>query len=311
METKNQIKHILFLSFMCGAIGFASCSGGEESIDDVLSKETTPITFELDVGWEHLLFDYTTNDKFVESKAFTIKSNDSQQATTINLRQGKHKLIWLKGLRRRYLAYGGGDYLDTDGLNFVSENKSLVRDDGLKSLQHSVFYCEKDLEVTKSLMTTQKLSYTPVTCVFEIVMTDANTWLSNKYSFGKMSFPFVSEVGLTDNRYTIGDEPYYITLYAYDFRNSYYNGHQVITPELPAGYENTINSFTNLCPLNGLENIQLKANVIDENGQPVSTTPLPKISLRRGYTTKLTGPLFSGSMADWKVEMVAYEGYWY
>lgn len=64
---------------MCGAIGFASCSGGEESIDDVLSKETTPITFELDAGWEHLLFDYTANDKFVESKAFTIKSDKSME----------------------------------------------------------------------------------------------------------------------------------------------------------------------------------------------------------------------------------------
>lgn len=79
METKTQIKHILVLFFMCGAIGFASCSGGEESIDDVLSKETTPITFELDAGWEHLLFDYTANDKFVGSKAFTIKSDKSME----------------------------------------------------------------------------------------------------------------------------------------------------------------------------------------------------------------------------------------
>lgn len=305
----SRIRCLLALLSVCCVLGFLSCSNGEEDIDDVLSKETTPVTFELDAGWEHLLFDYTFNGTYLGSYSFDIGQESPQQTTTVNLRQGTHKLVWLKGTRRQYIVQGGGDYFDTEGLNYLPESKSLFRDNVLKSLQHTISYCEIDLEVTKSPMPEQKLSYIPITCVFEIVMTDASTWLSNKYSFGKMSLPFVSEVGLTNNRYKIRDEPYNVTLYAYDFvhTSGYYNGHQVITPELPMGYENTINNFTNLCPLYGLDNIQPIANVTNENGLPVNTTPLPKISFRRGYTTKLTGPLFSGSTADWKIEMIPFD----
>ena len=62
-----------------------------------------------------------------------------------------------------------------------------------------------------------------------------------------------------------------------------------------------------LCPINGLDNIQLTAEVYDKDGNPISTTTLPKFNLRRGYTTILRGPLFSGSTSDWTVTMKQYD----
>lgn len=314
---------IFYIILLCGALGLASCSGEDEEdtktgevAEEVLSEETTPITFELDNGWEHFLFDYTASGRFVGSDTFAIKKNDSKQATT-DLRQGKHKLIWLKGLRNRYI-YSESEITDptvvallnnqntNTGLNFNPDNRTLIlHDDGI--LHQNIFYFEKSLEVTQYLMTTQKLSYTPVTCMFEIEFTDASIWSSNNFS---LSFPFVSEIGLTDNRYEIRSNPLFITLYVTD---GYIlgQGHEVIRPE------NVIfNHCISLCPLNGLDDIQLTCGMIDPNGQLVTTdakgitvpfTPLPKISLRRGYTTKLTGPLLNGSISDWTVEMEPYK----
>ena len=73
----------------------AACGDDDEpSVDELLSEETTPIEFELtDFEYydKYYLFDYAGN-RYVGADTI------SRSKFTINLRQGKHHLIWMKGV---------------------------------------------------------------------------------------------------------------------------------------------------------------------------------------------------------------------
>ena len=130
---------LLALTYMF-TLAFTACAGDDDSeptVDELLSEETTPIDFEFD-DFEYLdryfLFDYAGN-KYIGSDTLTTSK------CTLELRQGKHHLIWMKG------QYGG----DVD---FIPQNRTFS---GYTS-NINVSYTEMDIEVSPYLMPVKKVT---------------------------------------------------------------------------------------------------------------------------------------------------------
>lgn len=289
-------------------INFTACSGDDEpSIDDVLSEETTPIDFEMRgfsyyYGSENYLFDYAGN-------IYVGSDTISKSKCTLNLRQGKHHLVWINGIDYWY-SLQGKDY----GLHYNPVDKTITTNNQYPFLDsRDIMYYEKDIEVTSYLMPTQQIDYTNyVVCRLLIRVTDKikGTLRPEQNSTGKYLYaehigkltgiPGVRTVSLTGIRYELDNNDWPIGIFAHF--NSLSSGKQLIQGQLEASAD-SIPILQLLCPLNGLNDIQVKTEVQDANGTPISTTILPKFSLRRGYTTVLRGPLFSGNTSDWAVTM--------
>ena len=253
---------------------FAACSGDDDelSVDELLSEKTTPIDFEFD-GFEYLdryfLFDYA-GSRFVGSDTIT------RSKCTLELRQGKHHLIWMKG------QYGS----DVD---FIPESRTFS---GHTTSIYAA-YAEMDIEVTPYLMPVQKVKFQKRIQMegssLEVMVTDIGKTLQTPSGI-KVSreikvtgFPFMNNVSLDGNSYDIEYETYAEWGF-FDIE------------------ENTVGTWLyTLCPTNRIEDIQLKVEVKDINGNRIPTTALPKIYLQRGCTTLLRGPLFSGDTSDWTV----------
>lgn len=288
----SRIRCLLALLSVCCVLGFVSCSNGEEDIDDVLSKETTPVTFELGSG-NHILFDYTANGTYVGSDTINLIAPNT--TATIKLRQGKHQIIWITKRMVRPNSSNNGAYSyygEIDGLNF-SPSEKTIQIDYLEG--YDIQYWQEHIEVSL-LQSVQKAKYAPAACALHIDITDfppsieqQSEWLKE---IGEVFLPCVSEVGLADKRYKLKPE--------LCIKNVYYY------PAMMGTHKCRPIDYYGLCPLDGLNDIQPTCKATDDSGQAVLTTQLPKISLRRGYVTNLSGPIFSGSTADWKVEMIPF-----
>lgn len=273
---------LLALTFVF-TLTFIACSdneGDEPTIDELLSEETTPINFEFD-DFEYLdryfLFDYTGNN-YVGSDTITTSK------CTLDLRQGKHHLIWMKG------QYGG----DVD---FIPQNRTFS---GYTS-NINVSYTEMDIEVSPYLMPVKKVTLQEKTQIegktnLTIMVTDIDKVdINDKIDINDINasktikvtgFPFMNNISLDGNSYEIEKEIYTYWVHFY------------------TGKEELVGIFLHtLCPTNRIEDIQLKIEVQDAKGKSIPTTTLPRISLQRGYTTNLTGPLISGNTSDWTVTM--------
>lgn len=294
MKTKafHLTNYLVVLAFaVLTSISFTACSDDDKpSIDELLSDKTTPVTFEIGRSGDFLLFDYAGSNYVGSHIIHQYYYNSSSPKTTeLNLRQGRHHLIWLR----------------------VSEDaaKDTTFDPANKTIStpnpESMSYAEYDYEVTDYIAPAHKPNFMPLTTGIKIIVTDhseevekpANPVLvwheSTTIRIGEMKgFPFVTYLSLhggdykiTDNKAGRIDATYYVKNYT----------------EVTVAYYETI-----LCPEDGIDSIQLQADVKGADGSPVYTTTLPKFSVKRGYTTVLRGPLFSGNTSDWTVTMEPY-----
>lgn len=289
-------------------LGFTACSSDDDepSVDELLSDKTTPVTFELKAGYYHL-FDYAGN-RYVGSD--TIEEYHGRPAdiyrTEVDLRQGKHHLIWFTGL-------DGFSFDNNINTRFIPDTKVIESDNG-----QNIMYAECDVNVTEYLLPAQKLTFQPVTAQIKIEIGDSSPlaeadlkglplWQGKTISIGKIvGIPSVISTGLYDNNYTKTDNTLEVPITAYSI---YVKGETI-------GTMTTYNKVTEvsvkqpiriLCPKDGLNDIQLAAEVTGNDGNPVPTSDFPKISLRRGYTTVLRGLLFDTSGLYWEVTMEPYE----
>ena len=273
---------LLALSFVF-TLTFIACSdneGDEPTIDELLSEETTPIDFEFD-DFEYLdryfLFDYAGN-KYIGSDTLT------KSKCTLDLRQGKHHLIWMKG------QYGSD-------VGFIPQNRTFSG----HTSNINVTYVEMDIEVSPYLMPVKKVALQKKTKIegktnLTVMVTDIDKVdINDKIDINDISasktikvtgFPFMNDISLDGNSYEIEEEIYTNWVH------------------FISGKEDIVGIYLyTLCPTNIIEDIQLKVEVRDAKGKPIPTTTLPGISLQRGYTTNLRGPLFSGNTSDWTVTM--------
>lgn len=286
-KTIHFVSYFMLLTLAaCMTITFYACNGNddESTINELLSEETTPVDFEFS-GYSHFygsynfLFDYAGNN-LVGSDTI------ARSSCTLNLRQGKHKLIWINGLWPTFSL--SPDIVEKKfGVYYEPKSHTVTNSYVDGNTDQIIVYCEKDLEVSPYLLPVQKIEYKHLTCVLRIDVTDEAkwfTWSSSKTgSKGRITgIPSVKSVSLDNNKHSLNDI--------------------ALPTDSISRYEN----FFMLCPSDGLDNIQPVAEIIDKDGNSMKPTPIPKFSLRRGQVTTLRGPLLSGSTSDWTVTMEPY-----
>ena len=278
------------------SLSFASCGGDDDElpVDELISEETTPITFNLMKKGRHILFDYA-GSRLVGADTIDVDYPD-QKLQTIDLRQGKHRLLWMRGL----LFSEGID----DEVVFIASPYYDVKSGTVKCQDNDYRlqlnyplpqYCIKEMEVTPYLMPEQKVEY-QLLCAQIHLSLSCDFSIDDDVSMSVSGIPFVKEVGIENNRYTLGEVDKEV-IHSTTFQGSGVQGR----------YNLALFSKDILCPKNGLNNVQLRYEVT-RNGTTVYSASLPPISLQRGYKTTLRGPLVGGQTGDFNVEMYAYEG---
>lgn len=273
------------------SIGFAACSNDDEQdIDDILSEDTTPITFDLTKRGTHFLFDYAGSN-LVGSDTIDVEYN-FQKSQTIDLRQGKHRLLWLRGLSKSQTIleerFYACPYYDTKNRTV----KILDNDYWLPLNYPLPQYTARELEVTPYLMPEQKVEYQQL-CARIYIRFTCNFPIEDEVSLSVSGIPFVREVGVEDGRYTLGDVNEGVYATTFQGVNDRYN---------LALFSKNI-----LCPKGGIDNVKLHYEVT-RNGVVIHSASLPTISLQRGYETTISGPLVNGQQSDFTIEMKAYDG---
>lgn len=305
----------------------ASCGGGDDDLPEVvdpsggndnpgggntpggntLSDETTPIDFALNdfrrSDYSYCLFDYA-------GSAYVGTDTITKASQTVKLRQGNHHLIFIKGLHpssqfyyNEWLGFYSGLHYDPVAMTVDNCGEYIGN-------VQNIAYSEMDLEVTKYLMAPQQVScdnYVVSRLYIQITdqpnFSELPEWNPSSSADYKVigtltGFPAVTSVSLKDGDYkTKANDDFLIGIVEKLYPDVDANG--MPTDKIVV----TVDDVETLCPLEGLNDIQLAVSIEDKNGRPIATTPLPKFSMRRGCSTILQGPLFSGSTSDWTVTM--------
>lgn len=258
----------------------------EPSVDELLSEETTPITFRLESKGTHFLFDYAGShlvgaDTIEVEYAF-------QKSHKIDLRQGKHRLLWMIGLSGTTIR-GENHINKVEDIDYDPTSGMVVLKNDEASFYPEPKYCIKDMEITPYLMPEQKVEYNYLCATLSISLESGILYASMVYAY---NVPFVSAVDVVGSRYDVQYRQYNV--------GSGWNGEEWRTSF----------SYHLLCPEDGLNDIQLEYEVfvLDDDGNRVSfhKQQLPKISLHRGFMTEITGPLFGSKQEDFGVTTKPY-----
>lgn len=303
----------------CGGDDDSNDIGGKTGGTTSLSDKTTPIDFQFKERAYNsffALYDYAADGAYVGS------DTTKYSKCSVNLRQGSHRLLWMEGVDgNEYLnwewgqtGYGDKYYM---GLHYDPET-GLVTDydydksDGYNhTVGHDVVYSEQLIDVTPYLMPAQEVVFDKTVCAKIKVNITGSMPTEHLYHQGKLNdysyysdivgiitgTPCVKAVALTSDDYQLTNKMFSGSMYA-----EVYSG-----PDAPNGYD--IKSLTGyvtvLCPLNGMDNVKMSFFIRKADGDILTTVNLPQCSIRRGYTTILTGPLTS-SASDWNVTMEPY-----
>lgn len=298
MKSKTSISAsrltILVLAFLT-SVCFNACSSSSDddsSSSGQLSDEMTPVDFQFTdkSSGGYSIYDYAGNSYLGSHTIYEKKA-------TVNLRQGKHRLLFFNGLIAGYdlncdtnsktVTMGDHGYLDYDGLT----------------------YTEKELDVTPNLLPVQQIKCeSQMACAFRIEVTDLNYAIKNHKVFKKHSYiqgktiglPFVKKVSLSGNDYELNNKKTDLDTY--------------IVADEGVGFDpDDVGSFIEgqrhqmLCPADGINNVQATVSMTDEDGKTIASITLPAFSLRRAHTTILRGPLFTGTTADWQILTEPYK----
>lgn len=300
MRTKAffSVSRLVVLALTCiFTFCLAACGSDddEQTVENMLSDKTTPVTFELVAG-KYYVFDYS-GSRYVGSDTIYEYHGipTAIYKVDVPLRWGSHHLVWFKGLE----GPGYGSSLNVD---YSPETKTIDATENGRELE----YAECDVNVAEYLLPAQKLEWEPLTAS---VIINFNNYPFNSYDtspypnipvkynspviIGRVKgFPVVTSASVNSNQYQALPETAEVSIAATATRDGI---------EYSTRAVNYI-----LCPQEGLA-VQLTAEVLDKDGKPMSTTEIPKFPLRRGYTTIAWGPLFPGSPAQWTFTMEPYK----
>lgn len=298
-QTRLSASRLIVMTLVClMAVCLAACGGDDEeetTAEEILSIDTTPVTFTTGEKGTYYLYDYTIGEELVGAHVFTTKWSGDKIA--VNLRRGRHKLLWITGIHNNIPIEHPSSVAQTlHGTHYYAEGDSIVWYDNELDFGFGVRYCEQDIYVTDHIPLTQPILFTRATSCVQIMSTDFSPLLDmadGDELFGVGSIvvsPFVKTMSLMGK----------------DFKviNGGTSGN-IFVKNIPESGYSCVTAVTRLflCPKDGLQDVEVQCSVFDKGGNIIPTTTLPKISIKRGYTTHLEGPLFSGSTSDWKVLM--------
>lgn len=280
MKTKAFLSASRLIFLALASLAFTACGGDddESSVDELLSEETTPITFYLGKTGTHFLFDYA-GSRLVGTDTIEVRGA-SQASQTIDLRQGKHRLVWLLGS-----AFGDG--AKTGDIYYNPEKHTIRSQSTDFAFSTDISFASLEVAVAPYLMPTQKVEYQSLCYGIAFSATDYGLTGMNETSYAHIhGLPQIQEMSIEGAAYITN-----ASTGIFSFRP--FNG----TME-----RKRVSAFF-LCPNKGIDNIQLTCEATDWKGNPISTSQLPKISVRRGYITHIKGPLIGGSTDDFVVTM--------
>lgn len=323
MESKRSfpVRPLVLLVLTCVfMLAFITCSDNdsEPTIDELLSEETTPIEFEFgtiqDKWDQYILFDYAGNH-YVGTDTI-----DNSYKCTLDLRQGKHQLLWIYGLDNNNCLnpyWNNSNNIYYNGVHYDPDEKTFSVYDEYTDVG-SVKYCQKEIEVTPYLMAPQQIRFTKyISGSIQIVITDIPKgtampeWVEDAHGWDWVKIgivtdiPSVKTVFLDSNGHKMQKESSRDLYLQVDLKHRWSD--QCDETFRDAGLEMNSLYYTTLCPSYGLDDIQLNFEIWDINGNTLPITMPPKFNLRRGFTTILRGPLFSGNTSDWTVTMEPYK----
>lgn len=302
------------LLLLAGAVW--SCSSKDE-VEEMLSTETTPVTFQVDAQTTPIFFDFTEGWRYIGSD--TVKSASYKaSAITLDLRQGKHNIVAVKGIETSNDVQKTGVHFDPSNRTFYLQSEydahGLEAETAMLGVPSAdVCYWRRQLEVSPYLLPEQKPEYTPVTATLYIGpqsvvpaeiqkdMRVVGTYIKTEVK----EVPVVEQVGLDSKSYKLRKTPHEI--------------YAVLSESGSSGLSYSTNGpYITLCPEGGLHDISLTISVSAEVTMSDGffqhpyrrdyTVRLPKFSLQRGYVTRLMGAtLYSEKTEDWTVEMAPYE----
>lgn len=270
MKTKTffSVRLLVSLALTCVfTLTFITCSnndGDEPAIDDLLSEETTPIDFELldyEPYEEYVLFDYAGN-RYIGSDTIT------RSKCTLDLRQGKHHLLWMKG------RFGESIGFNPEDKTFNMVNRECF----------NIPYHEVDLEVTPYLMPVKKIQCNDEKvishCCLVIDPTDIDKMsILDVKDIKVTGFPSVRTISWDGSSYQLEDR---------------YDGVYLI---------GGLGELYTACPTKGFDGVEVRIYMWNARDELIPATQLPKFNLHQDYVTTLCGPLFSGNTSDWTVTM--------
>lgn len=286
-------------------------------MEERLSEETTPITFKIR-ALDNFLFDYV-DGKYIDSDTLYSKWGGEKN---VELRHGKHDLLWFRGLERNSDNPWGVHF---DPIKRKLENRD-VRGEAMQDVQ----FCKKKIEVSPYLMPVQELSYEYyVTCMLFIEITDFSQLIQkptiiDEYDFetkvvGKITgIPNIRSISLDDGSYATDGDMKIDVISVPAFDEGWWTVPDkepwlAVIPADRSDYPDFIGDIRMgnrlLCPFEGMTGVVPKAVIYDTNGKKIATTDLPRISFLPGCVTHLRGPLFSGTTSDWSATIEEYNNF--
>ena len=285
-QTRLSASRLILLTLAClFTFGLAACGEDDElaivepTVDELLSEETTPVTFNLGSKGNFFLFDYA-GSRLVGSDTIEVTEN-YQKSYTKDLRQGKHRIIWFRELST-ISEVKDGDWFFVASPRYDPEKRTVSCFDwDAVLLSHSPLpqYCIKEIAVAPYLLPEQKLNYQPLCAEIHIRLSCNIPIGSPRPELVSHDIPFVKEVGIEDNRCILGKS---------EDQFFGYNGSSSFGVKITS-YTSATLSVDVLCPNDGLDNISFSYEVKDGNNSTV--IELPKVSIRRGFVTEITGTL--------------------
>lgn len=281
-QTRLSASRLTVMTLAClMVVCFTACGGDDDqsTIDELLSEDTTPVTFNLGSKGKFFLFDYA-GSRLVGSDTIEVTEN-YQKSYIKDLRQGKHRIIWFRELST-ISEVKDGDCFFVASPRYDPEKRTISCfewDAGLNFPSPLPQYCVKEIEIAPYLLPEQKLNYQPL-CAEIYVRLSCNILVeSMRPELVSHDIPFIKEIGIDDNRYVLGKS---------EDQFFGYNGSSAFGVEATS-YTSATLSVDVLCPKDGLDNISFSYEVKDGNNSTV--IELPKVSIRRGFVTEITGTL--------------------
>lgn len=263
---------------LVAAIIFTACGDGSSSVEDLLSDNTTPVSFQVRNS-RYIIFDYA-GSHYVGSDTVEVYGSGSS-AVKVDLRQGQHQLLWFDGISKK-------------GANFDPSTKRITTT--YPSTFGNVKYSVCDVSVTEYVSPVLSLVFQPLTALPVLFLSEPNSGslvtIDDDITLKINGIPAVTSVSVLNGSYE---------------RAGYVGGN--LKKNISAKHYSGIYEAPRiLCPKDGIDGVRLSVEMSDKLGNSVSFS-VPPVSFRPGQVTAIYLPYHLDWNAECTTSMMSFEDY--